>query len=116
MRPRARRVGARFAGEAGGIETDPSPPDVAEAPLGAARPYLARRSTSARAAAESGAISKVMQLLPRAGREGVARLLKADRVLAGADPAARASYEERASHSEPALESEAGEPAKTASK
>jgi hypothetical protein len=38
-------------------------------------------------------------------------------VLAGADPAVRASYEERASHSEPALEpDDAGEPAKTASK
>ena len=89
------------------------PEDVAEAIVGA----LERPRFDVWVPRESGAINKVMQLLPRAGREGVARLLKADRVLAGADPAARASYEERASHSEPALESEdAGEPAKTASK
>ena len=79
------------------------PEDVAEAIVGA----LERPRFDVWVPRESGAISKVMQLLPRAGREGVARLLKADRVLAGADPAARASYEERASHSEPALESEA---------
>ena len=72
------------------------------------------RSSTSGCRGRAVAISKVMQLLPRAGREGVARLLKADRVLAGADPAARASYEERASHSEPALEDkDAGEPAKT---
>jgi len=89
------------------------PEDVAEAIVGA----LERPRFDVWVPRESGAINKVMQLLPRAGREGVARLLKADRVLAGADPAARASYEERASHCEPALESEdAGEPAKTASK
>jgi NADP-dependent 3-hydroxy acid dehydrogenase YdfG len=89
------------------------PEDVAEAIVGA----LERPRFDVWVPRESGVISKVMQLLPRAGREGVARLLKADRVLAGADPAARASYEERASHSEPALESEdAGEPARTASK
>ena len=89
------------------------PEDVAEAIVGA----LERPRFDVWVPRESGAISKVMQLLPRAGRERVAQLLKADRVLAGADPAVRASYEERASHSEPALESEdAGEPAKTASK
>ena len=89
------------------------PVDVAEAIVGA----LERPKFDVWVPRESGVVSKVMQLLPRAGRESVARLLKADRVLAGADPAVRASYEERASHSEPALESEdAGEPAKTASK
>ena len=47
-----------------------------------------------------------MQLLPRSAREGVGRLLKADKVLADADPNARAAYEDRAAHSEPALEQE----------
>lgn len=63
---------------------------------------------------ESVGIYKLMQLLPRGGRERIGRLLKADKVLAEADPAVRASYEERAAHSEPALEDEAADPAETA--
>ena len=51
-----------------------------------------------------GPINKVMGVLPRAGREGIARALKADKVLAQADPNARRGYELRASHSEPGLE------------
>jgi NADP-dependent 3-hydroxy acid dehydrogenase YdfG len=51
-----------------------------------------------------GPISTFMNLLPRSGREAVARGLKADKVLAGADPAARRGYELRAAHSEPGLE------------
>ena len=51
-----------------------------------------------------GPINKVMGVLPRAGREGIARALKADRVLAQADPDARKGYELRAAHSEPGLE------------
>ena len=43
-------------------------------------------------------------LLPRPLSEGMARALKADRVLAGADAGARRGYELRASHSEPSLE------------
>ncbi|HEY5261387.1 MAG TPA: SDR family oxidoreductase [Solirubrobacteraceae bacterium] len=43
-------------------------------------------------------------LLPRSLSEGMVRLMKADRVLAGADAAARRGYELRASHSEPSLE------------
>jgi short-subunit dehydrogenase len=43
-------------------------------------------------------------LLPRSLSEGMARLLKADRVLAGADAGVRRGYELRASHSEPSLE------------
>jgi NADP-dependent 3-hydroxy acid dehydrogenase YdfG len=54
----------------------------------------------------TGAISKVMTLLPRSGREAVARALKADQVLAGADSNVRAAYEERAARSEPGLEPE----------
>jgi len=52
----------------------------------------------------TAAISKVMNLLPRSGREGIARLLKADKVLAEADSGKRAGYEERASHAEPKLD------------
>ncbi len=51
-----------------------------------------------------GPISKLIGVLPRGGREGVARALRADRVLAGADASARREYELRASRSEPGLE------------
>jgi len=43
----------------------------------------------------------VMNVLPRRGREAIGRFLKADQVLAGADPTARAAYEDRAAHSAP---------------
>ncbi|MCW3034394.1 MAG: short-chain dehydrogenase/reductase [Solirubrobacterales bacterium] len=52
-------------------------------------------------------------VLPRALSEGMARAMKADRVLAGADLNRRRDYELRASHSEPALEP-APEPAQIA--
>ena len=55
---------------------------------------------------ESVGVYKLAQLLPRGAREGFARLMKADKVLADADSVARASYEERAAHSEPGLEGE----------
>jgi NADP-dependent 3-hydroxy acid dehydrogenase YdfG len=55
------------------------------------------------------AIYKVLQLLPRGARESVARFLKADKVLAEPDQAARASYEARAARSEPGLEPESAE-------
>ncbi|MGI8659517.1 MAG: SDR family oxidoreductase [Thermoleophilaceae bacterium] len=51
-----------------------------------------------------GPINQVISVLPRRGREGVARALGADRVLADADASARRGYELRASHSEPGLE------------
>jgi NADP-dependent 3-hydroxy acid dehydrogenase YdfG len=51
-------------------------------------------------------IATVMTLVPRRGREAIARFLKADKVLAEADPAQRAAYEDRAAHSEPGLEPE----------
>jgi NADP-dependent 3-hydroxy acid dehydrogenase YdfG len=50
-----------------------------------------------------GPINKVISLLPRGGREAFARALKADKVLAAADPNARRAYELRASRSEPGL-------------
>jgi NADP-dependent 3-hydroxy acid dehydrogenase YdfG len=52
-----------------------------------------------------GGITKVMNLLPRAGREGLARALKADQVLTKIDSGARAAYELRASKSDPSLAS-----------
>ncbi len=51
-----------------------------------------------------GPLSQVMSALPRGGRERISRVLKADQVLANADPAARRTYELRAAHSEPGLE------------
>lgn len=53
-------------------------------------------------------ITKVMNLLPRNGREGLSRALKADQVLMQIDQGKRAAYELRASQSDPALE--AGDP------
>ena len=52
-----------------------------------------------------GPINKVISLLPRGGREAFALALKADKVLAAADPNARRAYELHASRSEPGLES-----------
>ena len=51
-----------------------------------------------------GAINKVMGVLPRGGREGFARALKADQVLAKPDAQKRLAYEDRAAHSAPAIE------------
>jgi NADP-dependent 3-hydroxy acid dehydrogenase YdfG len=50
-------------------------------------------------------VQKVTGLLPRRASEGIARAMKADRVLFEADPNARRGYELRAAHSEPGLES-----------
>jgi NADP-dependent 3-hydroxy acid dehydrogenase YdfG len=47
---------------------------------------------------------RLNQLLPRRLSERIARAMKADRVLMGADKQARAAYELRAAHSEPGLE------------
>lgn len=78
------------------------PEDVAEAIVAA----LERPKFDVWVPRESVGIYKFLQLLPRGGREAVARLIKADKVLAEADPAVRAGYEDRAAHSEPALEGE----------
>jgi NADP-dependent 3-hydroxy acid dehydrogenase YdfG len=51
-------------------------------------------------------IATAMSVVPRRGREAIARMLKADTVLAEADPAQRAGYEARAARSEPGLEPE----------
>jgi NADP-dependent 3-hydroxy acid dehydrogenase YdfG len=49
-------------------------------------------------------ITTLTRLLPRQASEGIARVIKADRVLFEADPVARRQYDLRASHSEPGLE------------
>jgi NADP-dependent 3-hydroxy acid dehydrogenase YdfG len=87
------------------------PEDVAEAIVGA----LERPKFDVWVPRESVAVNKLMQLLPRNAREGIARLLKADKVLAEPDTAVRASYEERAAHSEPALEDASAGRTETAS-
>ena len=51
-----------------------------------------------------GPINAALSLLPRSGREGFARLLRADKVLDAADAGARRDYELRAARSEPGLE------------
>ncbi len=48
----------------------------------------------------AGRIGWVMNLMPRSGREAIARALKADQVLTNIDSAQRAAYEERISHAE----------------
>ncbi len=85
------------------------PSDVADAIVGA----LEHPKFDVWVPRETVGIHKVMQLLPRGAREGIARFLKADKVLAEADSQARASYEDRAAHSEPALDDE-GEKAESA--
>jgi NADP-dependent 3-hydroxy acid dehydrogenase YdfG len=84
------------------------PEEVADAIVGA----LERPRFDVWVPRDSAVIYKVLQLLPRRGRDAVARMLNADKVLAGADHVERAAYEERAAHSEPSLEDEA--PAETA--
>lgn len=56
----------------------------------------------------SGPVLRLISMLPRRVRELVARLMNADQVLAGADFRQRTDYEERAAHSEPALEEPGG--------
>ncbi|HET8592285.1 MAG TPA: SDR family oxidoreductase [Solirubrobacterales bacterium] len=51
-------------------------------------------------------IAMAMGVVPRRAREAITRMLNADKVLAEADRTARASYEDRAAHSEPGLEPE----------
>ena len=53
---------------------------------------------------QTKAIATVMNLVPRRGREAIVKALRADKVLAEADSAARRQYEDRAAHSEPGLE------------
>jgi NAD(P)-dependent dehydrogenase (short-subunit alcohol dehydrogenase family) len=52
----------------------------------------------------AGTITTVVNVLPRRGREGIARLIGADKTLIEADPSARRGYELRAAESDPRLE------------
>ena len=88
------------------------PEDVAEAIVAA----LERPKFEVWVPRESAGIYRLMQLLPRAGRDRIGRMLKADKVLAEPDARERAAYEQRAAHSEPALAPDSGEQAKTASR
>lgn len=56
---------------------------------------------------ENGVLFKLVALLPRAWREALGRFMKVDKLMTEVDHAARHAYEERASHSEPALDHEA---------
>jgi NADP-dependent 3-hydroxy acid dehydrogenase YdfG len=51
-----------------------------------------------------GTITKLMNVLPRGGREAVGRAMKADQVLAQVDQSKRRAYELRAAQSDPALD------------
>ncbi|HUB99623.1 MAG TPA: SDR family oxidoreductase [Solirubrobacterales bacterium] len=52
----------------------------------------------------NGGLYKFMQLLPRAWREGMGRLMKVDKLMFEVDHAARRAYEERAAASEPSAD------------
>jgi NADP-dependent 3-hydroxy acid dehydrogenase YdfG len=67
------------------------PEDVAEAIVSA----LERPRFDVFVPREAGYIHKAIQLLPRRGREAVARALKADRMMVEVDDKGRAGYEER---------------------
>jgi NAD(P)-dependent dehydrogenase (short-subunit alcohol dehydrogenase family) len=56
-----------------------------------------------------GRINKVMTVMPRRVREGIAHLLEADQVMVNADMSGRAAYEERVAKSEPTPLEVAGE-------
>jgi NADP-dependent 3-hydroxy acid dehydrogenase YdfG len=83
------------------------PEDVADAIVGA----LERPKFDVWVPRETVAIHKVLNLLPRGGREAIGRALKADKVLMETDEQVRAAYEDRAAHSEPARDPDRPEPA-----
>jgi NADP-dependent 3-hydroxy acid dehydrogenase YdfG len=58
----------------------------------------------------NGGLFKVVALLPRPWREALGRFMKVDKLMTEVDHGARRAYEERAAHSEPALDA-APEPA-----
>jgi NAD(P)-dependent dehydrogenase (short-subunit alcohol dehydrogenase family) len=55
----------------------------------------------------NGALFKIVALLPRGAREALGRFMKVDKLMTEVDHGARRAYEERAAHSEPALDSDA---------
>jgi NADP-dependent 3-hydroxy acid dehydrogenase YdfG len=69
----------------------PEPEDVADAIVDA----IEHERFDVFVPRETAGINKFMQLLPRRGREAVARMLKADTVLTEIDEGERAAYEQR---------------------
>lgn len=63
----------------------------------------------------SAGISVVLNLVPRSGREAIAKFMKADKVLAEVDEQKRAAYEDRAAHSTADSETPAASQATTGS-
>ncbi len=78
------------------------PEDVADAIVDA----IQRKRFDVFVPKAAGRIGRVMQLMPRSGREAIARALKADKVLTEIDAGRRAAYEDRAAHSDPGVEPE----------
>jgi NAD(P)-dependent dehydrogenase (short-subunit alcohol dehydrogenase family) len=54
----------------------------------------------------NGGLFKFIALLPRGAREAIGRFMKVDKLMTEVDHGARRAYEDRAAHSEPALEHE----------
>lgn len=75
------------------------PEEVADAILDALR----RRVVEVWVPKSGRQVHLIRELLPRRASEALTRAVKADRVLAGADPGVRRDYELRAASSEPAL-------------
>lgn len=57
----------------------------------------------------NGGLFKVVALMPRTWREALGRFMKVDKLMTEVDRGARQAYEDRAAHSEPGLEGDAGE-------
>jgi NAD(P)-dependent dehydrogenase (short-subunit alcohol dehydrogenase family) len=57
----------------------------------------------------NGGLFRFIALLPRGAREALGRLMKVDKLMTEVDHGARRAYEDRAAHSEPSLEGDAGE-------
>ena len=87
--------------EARGIKNI-EPEDVADAIVDA----LQKKKFDVFVPKSAGRIGRVMQLMPRGGREAIAKALKADKVLTEIDTSRRAAYEDRAAHSDPGVEPE----------
>jgi NAD(P)-dependent dehydrogenase (short-subunit alcohol dehydrogenase family) len=85
-------------GDARGLKTV-GPEDVARAIVGALR----RPRFDVYVPKETGRVIWVSSMLPRRLREGIARAVKADKVLTQVDQEARRAYELRAARSEPQL-------------
>ncbi len=83
------------------------PDDVAEAIVGALEtPYF-----DVHVPKSAGVIGKVMSLMPRRGREAIARALRADQLMVEYDRSGRAAYEARIATNAPASDARAAKAA-----